>query len=254
MLNSLRLCISFFTCLSLANNLKPNSWAASLRYITIPGLLFGLLNLGILSCGLNYFKLQTPVIAFLLILGNLILSGALHLDGLMDSFDGIASNRKTREEILLVLKDSRVGAFGALAGMLAILGKFAALVSIDFALTNPWTALIMIPVISRFLMLLVIHFEVDANISNSSLALFKQDSSSRIWGDILFSCLFITGLIVILQISSWQFLIYYIPCSALTWMIYKWLKLRLKGHNGDSLGAGLEISETLFYLLLSFSC
>lgn len=57
------------------------------------------------------------------------LSGALHLDGLMDTADGLLSHR-TRERMLEIMKDSRVGAMGVVAGVLSVLLRVALLASL----------------------------------------------------------------------------------------------------------------------------
>lgn len=56
-------------------------------------------------------------------------SGALHLDGLMDTADGLLSHR-SRERMLEIMKDSRVGAMGVVAGVLLMLMKFALLLAL----------------------------------------------------------------------------------------------------------------------------
>lgn len=57
------------------------------------------------------------------------ISGALHVDGLMDTADGLLSHR-SRERMLEIMKDSRVGAMGVVAGVLLLLLKFSLLVSL----------------------------------------------------------------------------------------------------------------------------
>lgn len=56
-------------------------------------------------------------------------TGALHLDGLMDTADGLLSHR-SRERMLDIMKDSRVGAMGVIAGALLLLMKFTLLISL----------------------------------------------------------------------------------------------------------------------------
>ena len=55
-----------------------------------------------------------------------LLTGALHLDGLMDTADALGS-RKPRERALEIMKDSRVGAMGVVAAVMVYSGKLAAL-------------------------------------------------------------------------------------------------------------------------------
>jgi adenosylcobinamide-GDP ribazoletransferase len=61
------------------------------------------------------------------LLGLLVaLSGAMHLDGLMDSVDGLFGGR-TREQRLEIMRDSRVGAFGVATALVVVLVQYAAL-------------------------------------------------------------------------------------------------------------------------------
>ena len=55
-----------------------------------------------------------------------LLTGGLHLDGLADTADGLAS-RGTKEKVLEVMRDSRIGAFGVISLILVIGGKYLAL-------------------------------------------------------------------------------------------------------------------------------
>src|SRR3989338_10651445 len=77
-----------------------------------------------------FHKLDLPVMfssLLIVLLWNLI-TGSLHLDGLMDTFDGI--NCQDPERKVYAMKDSRIGAFGAIAGIFLILLKLTALCTI----------------------------------------------------------------------------------------------------------------------------
>lgn len=81
--------------------------------------------------------LLPPVPAAALVTGLWVaLTGGFHLDGLMDTADGILSHR-SREEMLAIMKDSRVGAMGAAACVLQLLLKFALL---EGLLESGWQA------------------------------------------------------------------------------------------------------------------
>ncbi|MBB6734333.1 adenosylcobinamide-GDP ribazoletransferase [Cohnella sp. CBP 2801] len=78
------------------------------------------------------------------------LTGGLHMDGLMDTADGLLSHR-SRERMLEIMKDSRVGAMGVMAGALAVLLRASLLASL-LAAAGPGflaAALIATPVWSR---------------------------------------------------------------------------------------------------------
>lgn len=74
-------------------------------------------------------QLPVSVVSALVLVAGTMLTGGLHVDGLMDTCDGVFGGR-TRERRLEIMRDSRVGSFGALAGALQLLLKYAALVSL----------------------------------------------------------------------------------------------------------------------------
>jgi adenosylcobinamide-GDP ribazoletransferase len=90
------------------------------------------LGLGTLMAGawLAAAVLWPPVIAALIAVAlGLFLTGALHEDGLADAFDGLGSGRPA-ERALEIMRDSRIGSFGALALGLAMALRVAALVAL----------------------------------------------------------------------------------------------------------------------------
>lgn len=87
------------------------------------------------------------------------LSGALHLDGLMDTADGVLSHR-SRERMLEIMKDSRVGAMGVIVCVLYLLLKFTLVYTLLSAPWNPIAGLfLLVPVWSRwFMSFAIVHW------------------------------------------------------------------------------------------------
>lgn len=81
--------------------------------------------LGGLGLALDLILPPGPV-AVLLLMAGALATGGLHLDGAMDTADGVFGGRAV-ERRLEIMKDSRIGAFGAIAGGLILLGQYAAL-------------------------------------------------------------------------------------------------------------------------------
>ncbi|MBW7460890.1 adenosylcobinamide-GDP ribazoletransferase, partial [Paenibacillus sepulcri] len=102
----------------------PAVLARSTVYYPLVGLVIG----GITAAAGWLLTLAVPALpaAVLILLIWTALSGALHLDGLMDSADGVLSHRP-RERMLDIMKDSRVGAMGVMAAIFLLLLKFATL-------------------------------------------------------------------------------------------------------------------------------
>jgi adenosylcobinamide-GDP ribazoletransferase len=72
-----------------------------------------------------------PVESILIIMLYLLLTGAIHIDGLADSLDGLLSNRD-QSKILEIMKDSRIGAFGAIGLIVYFLILFSTFQIVDF--------------------------------------------------------------------------------------------------------------------------
>ena len=112
------------------------------------------LVLGVLLYGVNYavqLALPVNVAAAITLFAWVFFTRAFHLDGLMDTCDGLFGGF-TPERRLEIMRDSRLGAFGVAAGMLILLIKFTALASSSAV----WPALVMATVLGRWASPLVI--------------------------------------------------------------------------------------------------
>ncbi|WP_147533602.1 adenosylcobinamide-GDP ribazoletransferase [Bacillus marasmi] len=134
-------------------NISKNQWHKSARYFSLVGLVIG----GVLylaSLTLQQFFPAT-ITSFFVVLLWIWITGGLHIDGWMDLTDGFGSN-KSREQILEIMKDSRVGAMGVIAAICLIGGKWIAV----YELLQHENAIILLlsPIIARFLLINAIRF------------------------------------------------------------------------------------------------
>lgn len=155
MFNSFRLAISFLTILPVYKKMANNQeLARSVSYYPLVGLLLGAVAAG--SCyGLRSLGLgiSADVVALVIMI---TITGGLHMDGLMDTADGIFSGRD-REKKLEIMKDSRVGAMGVIAFGTVFLLKIAFLY--ELTLGPKLMALILAPAAGRWAMTLcIIHY------------------------------------------------------------------------------------------------
>jgi adenosylcobinamide-GDP ribazoletransferase len=107
------------------------SWLSeSARYFPVVGALVGVIGIGVWWLSSMVFP---PAVAVgLMMSASLLLTGAFHEDGFADVCDGFGGGR-TRNAVLAIMKDSRVGAYGAI-GVAMMLGlKWSVLVSLPFA-------------------------------------------------------------------------------------------------------------------------
>jgi adenosylcobinamide-GDP ribazoletransferase len=122
----LRLATAFLTRLPVrlgAESAAP--LASAIRAFPLVGLLIGLIAASVLLAAGTLGLPGTPAVLLALAAGTL-LTGALHEDGLADTADALGA-RGDRERRLAVMRDSRIGAFGALALILVVALKAAAL-------------------------------------------------------------------------------------------------------------------------------
>lgn len=113
-------------------------------YFPVAGMLIGLLLYG-LAVGLQPW-VDGLLLAVIIMAFEIVLTGGLHLDGLADSFDGLFSYR-SKERMLEIMKDSRIGSNGVLILIVSLLMKVAA-ISVLVA-SNQLLPLLWYPVLAR---------------------------------------------------------------------------------------------------------
>ncbi len=95
----------------------------SMRLFAVAGAIIGALN-GLVLVGLQALNLPSLLCAALTCMFGLLITGGLHEDGLADSADGLFGG-KTREDRLLIMRDSRIGSYGAMAVLTCLLARVA---------------------------------------------------------------------------------------------------------------------------------
>src|SRR5687768_1687407 len=111
----------------------PGQLTGAVRYFPAIGLIVG--TSGAAVMWLAALVLPAPLPAILSTAVTVLMTGAIHEDGLADTFDGVGGGA-TRERALEIMKDPRIGVFGTIALILALLLKIAAL-----SLMPLWTAM-----------------------------------------------------------------------------------------------------------------
>lgn len=208
----------------------------SYRYYPFVGLVIGFL-LYLLAKSLAYF-FPSLVMGALLLSAELILTGGLHLDGFMDSMDGLLSARSP-ERILEIMKDSRVGAHASMALFGLLLLKFSLLAS----LTPPKLAILMVmPMLSRWVFQIgVIGFPYAR-----SQGLGKGVHEATRWGPFLLTGVIVCGLSFLL--ASWAGVIAFGVTILFTTLLALRISALLGGLTGDLYGALIELSEIVCLL------
>ena len=148
--------MTFLSIFPVSRNLEwePEQISNSRAFYPVVGLMIGLLLVGVEEGSSRLFS--APMTAAFLVTAMVIVTRALHLDGLMDVCDGMFGGF-TPERRLEIMKDSRVGAFGVVGGIIVLLLKYAAILSL-LTVAEPgkeW-ALLIFPAISRWTMVVLL--------------------------------------------------------------------------------------------------
>lgn len=184
---------------------------------------------------------------------TVLLTGGLHEDGLSDVADGLGG-AATRERALEIMKDSRVGAFGVLALVLALLTKVALLALLgDADPTLACAALFGAHVVSRFFPLGLIRllpYVSEATRAKSATLAGQIGTAS-----LLVAALWLMAAMVLAQVvypeGVWVSGLF---AAFLAWLLmWWWLARRLQGYTGDCLGATQQVCELAFYLGVGLS-
>ncbi|QDL54132.1 adenosylcobinamide-GDP ribazoletransferase [Rhodoferax aquaticus] len=197
---------------------------------------------------------------------GVLVTGAFHEDGLADVADGLGG-AQDRDRALRIMKDSRVGAFGAIWVGMALLAK----VSVLAVLASPnggggssvlVSALVLGHVVSRtwplFLVRLLPH--IGDNVASKSKPVAEQISVASLCVALLW-CFGVLALASCAQVAidyvafSSGFAVAIgvaLGLSLLAWgVMWRWFAIRLQGYTGDCLGATQQVCELAFYLGLA---
>jgi adenosylcobinamide-GDP ribazoletransferase len=198
---------------------------------------------------------------------GVLLTGAFHEDGLADVADGLGGSAD-RERALGIMKDSRVGAFGAIAVMLMLLCKVTLLALLgDVSGPLMAAALLVAHVVSRTWPLLTIRWlpHVGDVAGSKSKPLADQISGLALCTGLIW-CVLALALTVAVQVTTGfiainmtdagllQALLNALMVSLVAWAVMtRWFWRRLGGFTGDCLGATQQVCEVAFYLGLGLS-
>lgn len=241
----LRLALSFLTRLPLGtqHNVDERLLGRSLAWFPLVGLLLGALLAGVAHLLAGHFP--SLVVAALLLVLLVAVTGALHLDGVADVADGCYGSRD-RESRLRIMKDSRVGAMGVVAVGCVLLLKFAALASLSAPLVLP--ALLIAPAGGRWLQCALAVTSPYARPEGGTGGAFVAHAGLR---EFALATVTVTVAAGVLFGLAGLVLLVLLGLLLLGWRSYGLAKLG--GVTGDVLGAACEWTEAALWLLLSCS-
>lgn len=260
-----RLALSFLTRLPTGRiqGGSDEDFGKSFVYLPAVGLLIG--SIMAFTAGVLSFFFPYAVLGPFLLGIQIYITGGIHLDGFMDTFDGIFSNRKP-ERILEIMRDSRVGAHAVLSVIVLLMLKVGAFISLtypsppSFLVVASWNVvqgfygnenlnpllltLFWIPVVGRWANVLAAYKFPYIRPEGLGSLFQKYIDHRLLWGATLFTIIaagFAAGLIGFVVLSViWLFVV--------RWGTY--LTKLLGGLTGDIYGATCEIAEVFGLLVI----
>lgn len=250
-MKSLVATLGFLTRLPLSRHWLSGGWEP--MWFPLVGGTIGLLLAGVARvAGPSLLALPEPVLAWIVVLVWVWVTGGLHLDGLMDTVDGLSSGTAP-EQALEIMRDSRVGAMGVMAALLLLIGKFASIMTLatDNMPALTW-CLLVIPLWARWGMSLALSVFPYARKEGMGSLVAKKGLASR-WRSQLVAIVTAvawTGILVGVGWTSWRAALPVIlSITVITLVVGAGWSSRFGGLTGDMYGALNELSETFALLL-----
>ena len=245
--------IQFLTRISIKKDMPydPNI-DKGIVYFPMVGAIIGL----VLMCGNLFFSWiflgvgNSYLQSILIVVLELVVTGGLHMDGFGDSFDGLFSYR-SKDRILDIMKDPRLGTNGLLAIMSLILLKIEVMtILIDYNMV--WYIGFM-PIISRLGAVFMTYKTIPARENGMGNMFIGKCSGVALTIGIVFTIIWSIGLHLYIGfgIESLLFLFCSIPIVfILERLLINFSYKKIEGITGDILGCGIEASEVFFLIYI----
>ena len=214
--------------------------AQSVLFYPVVGLL-----IGIVLTVLNYhlYLVSDFLRASIVVIVWVVITGALHIDGLADSVDAWAGGLGNKEKTLAIMKDPNCGPMGVVAIVLLILIKFSVVASIP---PGNILILIFVPVLARSIILLLFlttAYAREKGIASEYFVLFLHKAN------IIVLILVAALSLLILQVHA----MIVVSIVVLVFAYLRWVMVnRIGGFTGDTAGAMVEITEVVALVVLAF--
>lgn len=235
------LAVQFLTRIpiTVGGDITGKNLARSMAYYPIVGLIVGIASA--LVYFLSGYLFSESVRDFLVITFMIFITGNMHIDAIMDTADGFFSG-KPKDGILEIMKDSRAGSHGVVAGILVVVGKLLLLGNLPPEIKLK--ALIVVPMLGRWALVYGSALYPYARIGGGTGGFTDEVGYRELW---LASITALAGSFFILSMDGLLLaLAVLIGAALLGHFIYK----KIGGITGDTLGATNECIELLAFALL----
>ncbi|MDN3672204.1 adenosylcobinamide-GDP ribazoletransferase [Flavobacterium branchiarum] len=245
--------LMFYTRIPCPKNIdhNPDYLNKASRYFPLIGWIVG--GLSFLAFYGASFLVSTTASIIIGMITGILTTGAFHEDGFADVCDGFGGGW-TKEKILLIMKDSAIGAYGAIGVVLLFLLKFQLLTELITikSITNQQAVFIILLLfiaghsISRLAAISIVftHEYSREDASSKSKPIAKSFSWKEVVGAFFF------GLLPLLILSYFQYQLLWvlIPVFLTRYFLARYFQKWIDGYTGDCLGATQQVCEVIFYL------
>lgn len=247
----LLLAFQFFTSVPIRKQLPVNQSTVTAMYTMMPfvSLFMGCTMILLILLNTNFFQFSSLLLAILIVVANIMMTGGLHLDGWIDMGDAYFSyqDRKRRLEIL---EDPRVGAFGAISLVVLLVLKIGFIFEVlnHQLFDDNLIFFLLIPVFSRIALL--IYFTRTANVKDNGLAAYFK--TQVIHKNVQFSIILYSIAVILFAFYFESILIFFLYIFMLVFVLLyrKWTIQQFGGMTGDLLGALYEGTELFLWGML----
>ncbi|WP_315264885.1 adenosylcobinamide-GDP ribazoletransferase [Tannerella forsythia] len=203
-----------------------------------------------------FFHLPVVLAILLVFTGRLLLTGALHEDGLADFFDGFGGGR-SREQVLTIMKDSHIGTYGVLALVVYVALWVTSTVSLAQRSANlPIVLLLFADIWSKWSASQIVNLlpyarnEEDCKIKK----VYDRMSARTFTVGLLFALVPMLGCVLFLKetpyMALWICVTASVPNSVMVWLV-QYMRRRIGGYTGDCCGATFLLCELSYFITLN---
>lgn len=218
--------------------IKDEDFGRSLLYFPAVGLLIGVI-LSITSHIFSFMPLAAQGAIVLLI--SVLITGAIHLDGFADTCDGLSVSH-SKKKALAIMRDSRAGAMAAIGIVMILLIKLSFIMSVP-----PYhmgRSLIMMSVFSRWSQVFACYVSDYARKDGKAKNFISYAGKKEVIPGAIFV------FILFLALSGPSGILIFALSCILTGLFIRYIKKRLGGMTGDTIGATNEVAEVIVLLFI----
>ncbi|SFJ54945.1 Adenosylcobinamide-GDP ribazoletransferase [Terrisporobacter petrolearius] len=219
----------------------------SIVYFPLVGFVIGLISFSIGSLSIQIF--DPFITSIIIVAGEVILTGGLHIDGLGDTFDAIYSNRD-KERMLEIMKDSRLGTNSLLAILFLVLIKIGLLNSAINS--NLMCLVIFMPMISRLGVIVMLYKTVTPRKVGMGNVFIGKATKGMFITAILYTVAILVVITKFLFLSTTlniiKLLLSIVIVMLFDYLFKNHIYKKIDGVTGDILGCTIELGELIFLL------